>query len=65
MEAFLAYWLSQYMLLSGQEDGLNLYVSPYGHFDREGVQLAIVPLYLISLYTQVLVCEQRGQSVGG
>lgn len=46
MEAYLAYWLSWFVLPSGLEDGLNPYVFPMTIWLAKGEKLALAPLFL-------------------
>lgn len=47
--AFLAYWLSQYVLLTDPQDDKNLYIFPMAILITKMVQLALALLNLRSL----------------
>lgn len=51
VEAFLAYWLPWYILLSGPDNGLNLFIFLLAIQIAKGSKLALPPLYLGCLYT--------------
>lgn len=53
MEAFLAYWLSWYILLNEAEDELNQYFFLLINQIAKGVKFALAPLFLRSLYAML------------
>lgn len=56
VEAFLSYWLSIYILLSGPEDGINVYKFPLTVCLAKRKKLSLDPLYLGSLYSWLDEC---------
>lgn len=64
VEAFLAYGLLWYVLLSGPVDGLHQYVFPLSIQIAKGVRFALSPLYLGSLYAQLDVLREYHPTSG-
>lgn len=58
-KAILSYWLSRYVLLSSLEDDFDSYVFLFAISLAQGERLAIVPIYLGSLFYRLDECIQN------
>lgn len=59
VEALLSYWLSQCILRSGVEDGINTYVFPLAIRLEKGKKLPLGPVYLEPLYARLDKCAKN------
>lgn len=59
LEEMLAYWLSWYVLPSCPKNGSDAYVFPLAIQLAKGESLALVPLYLCSLFFELDECIQN------
>lgn len=59
VEAFICYWLSRYILLSGPKDDINVYVFPLVVCIAGGKRLSLGPLYLRLMYATLDECMKN------